>query len=110
MSSPIGLLQEQIQRAEALMGLPNNAPQYENNQYAKAIEEAFKPVIQAEQRSYEQRTGKRPDGDTLINRAFGPANETPVTAFIPLQGPEDKDQHQDMMILFKGIIDIRNTK
>ncbi len=188
MSSPIGLLQEQIQRAEALMGLPNNSPQYkiwcdttarilrdnftseyvemfnafikrldeqvqllhaiiaehnrfhddpavdisrsapfqtydfhrevkavslrlyENKHYAQAIEEAFKRVIQEVKRIYQERTGQVLDGEPLMNRAFGCTNQTPVITFNPLQSPEDRDEQQGMMNLFKGIVGIRNKK
>lgn len=206
MSNPINLLQEQIQRAEALTGLPNNSPQYkiwcdttarilrdnftseyvemfnkpstlrlvrsdiegeaqqafikrldeqvqllraiiaehnrfhddpavdisrsapfqtydfhreikavslrlyENKHYAQAVEEAFKRVIQEVKRIYQERTGQVLDGEPLMNRAFGCTNQTPVITFNQLQSPEDRDEQQGMMNLFKGIVGIRNKK
>lgn len=206
MSNPINLLQEQIQRAEALMGLPNNSPHYkiwcdttvrilrdnftseyvemfnkpstirlvrsdiegeaqrafikrldeqlqllhaiiaeynrfhddpavdisrsvplqaydfhreikavslrlyENKHYAQAVEEAFKRVIQEVKRIYQERTGQVLDGEQLMNKAFGCTNQTPIIAFNQLQSPEDRDEQQGMMNLFKGIVGIRNKK
>ena len=83
---------------------------YEDKHYPQAVEEAFKRVIQEVKRIYKDKTGQVLDGDKLMNTAFGCTNQTPVIAFNQLQSPEDRDEQQGMMYLFKGIVGIRNKK
>ncbi len=83
---------------------------YENKHYAQAVEEAFKRVILEIKRIYQDKTGQLLDGETLMNRAFGCMNQTPVIAFNQLLSREDQDEQQGMMNLFKGIVGIRNKK
>jgi uncharacterized protein (TIGR02391 family) len=83
---------------------------YEDKHYPQAVEEAFKRVIQEVKRIYKDRTGQVLDGTPLMNRAFGCTNQTPVIAFNQLQSPEDRDEQEGMMNLFKGIVGIRNKK
>lgn len=83
---------------------------YEDKYYAQAVEEAFKRVIKEVKRIYQDKTGQVLDGDTLMKKAFGCTNQTPVIAFNQLQSPEDRDEQQGMMYLFKGIVGIRNKK
>jgi len=83
---------------------------YEDKHYPQAVEEAFKRVIQEVKRIYKDKTGDILDGAPLMNRAFGCARQTPVIAFNQLQTPEDLDEQEGMMYLFKGIVGIRNKK
>ena len=83
---------------------------YEDKHYAQAVEEAFKRVIQEVKRIYKAKTGDELDGNPLMNKAFGCANQTPVIAFNQLQSQEDRDEQEGMMCLFKGIVGIRNKK
>ena len=83
---------------------------YEDKYYPQAVEEAFKRVIKEVKRIYKKKTGQVLDGDMLMNRAFGCTNQTSVIAFNALQSPEDRDEQQGIMYLFKGIVGIRNKK
>jgi uncharacterized protein (TIGR02391 family) len=84
---------------------------YEDKHYSQAIEEAFKRVVQEVKRIYEEKTGQAAvDGDSLMNKAFSCANQTPVIAFNQLRTQGDRDEQQGMMNLFKGIVGIRNKK
>jgi uncharacterized protein (TIGR02391 family) len=83
---------------------------YEDKHYAQAVEEAFKRVIQEVKRIYKDKTGQVLDGDPLMNAAFGCTRQTPIIGFNQLQSPEDRDEQQGTMYLFKGIVGIRNKK
>ncbi len=83
---------------------------YEDKYYAQAGVEAFKRVIQEVKRIYKEKTGQVLDGDTLMNRAFGCTNQTPVIVFNQLESQEDRDEQQGIMYLFKGIVGMRNKK
>jgi uncharacterized protein (TIGR02391 family) len=83
---------------------------YEDKHYPQAVEEAFKRVVQEVKRIYKEKTSQVVDGDNLMNKAFGCANQPPVIAFNQLQSLEDRDEQQGMMYLFKGIVGIRNKK
>src|SRR5258708_10687864 len=83
---------------------------YEDKHYPQAVEESFKRVIQEVKRIYKKKTGQVLDGDKLMNTAFGCTNQTPVIAFNQFQSPENRDEQQGMMYLFKGIVGIRNKK
>lgn len=83
---------------------------YENKHYPQAVEEAFKRVIQEVKQIYKKKTDQELDGDRLMNSAFGCTNQTPIIAFNQLATPEDRDEQQGIMYLFKGIVGIRNKK
>lgn len=83
---------------------------YEDKHYTQAVEEAFKRVIVEVKRIYKDKTGQEADGDSLMSKAFGCANQTPVIAFNSLQSQGDRDEQQGIMNLYKGIVGIRNNK
>jgi len=83
---------------------------FEDKYYAQAVEEAFKRVIKEVKRVVKAKTGENLDGDRVMNRAFGFSHQEPVIKFNQLQNQEDEDEQQGMMLLFKGIVGIRNKK
>jgi len=50
------------------------------------------------------------DGDSLVNRAFGCENQTPVIQLNTLQTDAERDEQKGIMFLFKGIVGLRNSK
>jgi uncharacterized protein (TIGR02391 family) len=50
------------------------------------------------------------DGDSLMNRAFGCDNQTPVIQFNDLQTDAERDEQKGFMFLFKGVVALRNSK
>lgn len=45
-----------------------------------------------------------------MNRAFGCTNQTPVTQFNDLLTDADTDDQKGLLMLYKGIVGLRNTK
>jgi uncharacterized protein (TIGR02391 family) len=51
------------------------------------------------------------DGDNLMNQVFGSENNRiPILKFNELQTDADRDEQKGMMLLFKGIVSLRNAK
>ncbi len=50
------------------------------------------------------------DGDRLMNRAFGSEGQAPILAFNTLQTESERDEQKGIMLLFKGIVGLRNSK
>jgi len=83
---------------------------YSSNQYADAVEAAFKEVIKRVKDHVRAKTNTRLDGDRAVNRAFGFENQEPLLKFNSLNGDEEKDEQRGILNLFKGIVGIRNRK
>jgi uncharacterized protein (TIGR02391 family) len=50
------------------------------------------------------------DGDSLMNKAFGCDNKTPVIQFNNLATDSERDEQKGFFFLFKGIVGLRNAK
>jgi len=50
------------------------------------------------------------DGDSLMNKAFGCDNRTPVIQFNNLSTDPEQDEQKGFFFLFKGIVGLRNAK
>jgi uncharacterized protein (TIGR02391 family) len=50
------------------------------------------------------------DGDSLMNRAFGAQNQTPLLRFNSLQTEPERDEQKGLMFLYKGVVALRNSK
>ena len=50
------------------------------------------------------------DGDSLMNKAFGCDNRTPVIQFNNLSTDPERDEQKGFFFLFKGIVGLRNAK
>lgn len=86
------------------MGYP---PQlYRDSHYKQAALEAYIRVIE----EVKARSGLALDGDSLMNRAFGCENQTPVIQFNSLQSQEERDEQKGIMFLFMGVVGLRNSK
>jgi uncharacterized protein (TIGR02391 family) len=48
------------------------------------------------------------EGDTLINAVFGADRRTPILKFNALSNEAERDQHQGIFFLFKGMVCSRN--
>jgi len=74
--------------------------------YKQAAFEAYVRVLE----EVKQRSGLTLDGDPLVNRAFGFENQTAVIQFNALQTAAEKDEQKGILLLFKGIVGLRNSK
>lgn len=83
----------------------------DDGHFAQAVEEAFKRTIN-EVKAHMIRKGQGiyDGGDSLMNHAFGCDGRVPPIRFNALNTPEEKDEQKGMMLLFKGIVGIRNRK
>ncbi|HEV2379021.1 MAG TPA: TIGR02391 family protein [Terriglobia bacterium] len=79
---------------------------YRDGHYKQAALEAYIRVID----EVKGRSGLNLDGDSLMNRAFGSENQTPVIQFNSLQTDAERDEQKGFMFLFKGIVGLRNSK
>jgi uncharacterized protein (TIGR02391 family) len=79
---------------------------YRDGHYKQAALEAYIRVIE----EVKARSGLALDGDSLMNRAFGCENQTPVIQFNSLQTDAGKDEQKGLMFLYKGIVGLRNSK
>jgi uncharacterized protein (TIGR02391 family) len=57
-----------------------------------------------------RKSGLALDGDSLVNRAFGCENQTPLIQFNTLQTDAERDEQKGIMFLFKSIVGLRNSK
>ncbi len=79
---------------------------YRDGHYKQGALEAYIRVIE----EVKTRSGLDDDGDSLMNRAFGCDNRTPVIQFNNLQTEAERDEQRGMMFLFKSIVGLRNSK
>ena len=79
---------------------------YRDGHHKQAALEAYIRVIE----EVRARSGLALDGDSLMNRAFGCENQTPVIQFNSLQSQEERDEQKGLMFLYKGIVGLRNSK
>jgi len=79
---------------------------FRDGHYKQAALEAYIRVIDEVKR----KSGLALDGDSLVNRAFGCENQTPVIQFNTLQTDAERDEQKGIMFLFKGIVGLRNSK
>jgi uncharacterized protein (TIGR02391 family) len=79
---------------------------FRDGHYKQAALEAYIRVIDEVKR----KSGLVLDGDSLVNRAFGCENQTPVIQFNTLQTDAERDEQKGIMFLFKGIVGLRNSK
>jgi uncharacterized protein (TIGR02391 family) len=79
---------------------------FRDGHYKQAALEAYIRVID----EVKTRSGLTLDGDSLMNRAFGCENQTPVIQFNSLQTDAERDEQKGIMFLFKGIVGLRNSK
>lgn len=84
---------------------------YEDKHYAQAVEEAFKRVIKEVKKIVKDKTGKEYiNAVQLMERAFCFSHQEPVIKFNQLQNKEDENEQQGIMLLFNGMVKIRNKK
>jgi uncharacterized protein (TIGR02391 family) len=79
---------------------------YRDGHYKQVALEAYIRVID----EVKARSGLNMDGDSLMNRAFGCENQTPMIQFNSLQTDAERDEQRGFMYLFKGIVGQRNLK
>jgi uncharacterized protein (TIGR02391 family) len=79
---------------------------FRDGHYREAALSAYIRVIDEVKR----KSGLNLDGDTLMNRAFGCDNQTPVIKFNGLQTDAERDEQRGFLFLFKGIVGLRNSK
>jgi uncharacterized protein (TIGR02391 family) len=79
---------------------------FRDGHHKQAALEAYIRVIDEVKR----KSGLVLDGDSLVNRAFGCENQTPVIQFNTLQTDAERDEQKGIMFLFKGIVGLRNSK
>lgn len=79
---------------------------YRNGHYKQAALEAYIRVID----EVRCRSGLPHDGDNLMNHAFGCDNRDPVIRFNSLRSDSEKDEQRGLMLLYKGIVGLRNSK
>ncbi|HXX44880.1 MAG TPA: TIGR02391 family protein [Candidatus Acidoferrales bacterium] len=79
---------------------------FRDGHYKQAALEAYIRVID----EAKARSGLALDGDSLVNRAFGCENQTPVIQFNGLQTDAERDEQKGIMFLFKGTVGLRNSK
>lgn len=74
--------------------------------YKQAALEAYIRVID----EVKHRSGLSLDGDSLMNQAFGSTNRAPVLRFNNLATDAERDEQNGFMLIFKGIVGLRNSK
>jgi len=79
---------------------------YQDGHYKQAALEAYIRVID----EVKTVSGLPDDGDSLMNKAFGADKQTPVIQFNSLSTEPERDEQRGIMYLFKGIVQIRNSK
>jgi uncharacterized protein (TIGR02391 family) len=80
---------------------------YSQGHYREAALNAYIRVIE----EVKSRSGLvNEDGDSLMNRAFGFQNQTPVIRFNSLQTEPERDEQRGLMFLYKGVVALRNSK
>ncbi len=79
---------------------------YRDGHYKQAALEAFIRVID----EVKARSGLVLEGDSLMNHAFGCEGRTPVLQFNSLQTDAERDEQKGLMLLYKGIVGLRNSK
>jgi len=79
---------------------------FRDGHYKQAASEAYIRVIG----EVKQRSGLALDGDTLMNQAFGCTNRAPVLRFNSLATDPERDEQNGFMLIFKGIVGLRNSK
>jgi len=79
---------------------------FEKKEYASAVLEAFKCVINKVKDISNLRDGKSDDG--LMGKVFSPEN--PIIKLNDLSSVSDKDEQRGFMNIFKGIVGLRNLK
>jgi uncharacterized protein (TIGR02391 family) len=80
---------------------------YSQGHYREAALNAYIRVIE----EVKARSGLvNEDGDSLMNRAFGFQNQTPVMQFNSLQTEPERDEQKGLMFLYKGAVALRNSK
>lgn len=79
---------------------------FRDGHYIQAALEAYIRVIE----EVKQRSGLALDGDNLMNQAFGCTNRTPVLKFNSLTSDAERDEQNGFMLIFKGIVGLRNSK
>jgi uncharacterized protein (TIGR02391 family) len=79
---------------------------FRDGHYKQAALEAYIRVID----NVKQRSGLALDGDNLMNQALGCTNRAPVLKFNSLSTDPERDEQNGFMIIFKGIVGLRNSK
>jgi uncharacterized protein (TIGR02391 family) len=79
---------------------------YRDGHYKQAALEAYIRVID----EVKVKSALGIDGDSLMNHAFGCDNRTPVIQFTNLQTEAERDEQKGLMLLYKGIVGLRNSK
>jgi uncharacterized protein (TIGR02391 family) len=79
---------------------------FRHGHYKYAALEAYIRVIN----EVKTKSGLPLDGDSLVNQAFGCDNRTTVIQFNAHQTEAEKDEQRGFMLLFKGIVGLRNSK
>jgi uncharacterized protein (TIGR02391 family) len=79
---------------------------FRDGHYKQAALEAYIRVID----DVKHRSGLALDGDTLMNQTFGCTNRTPVLRFNSLSTDAERDEQNGLMLVFKGIVGLRNSK
>jgi len=79
---------------------------FRGGHYKQAALEAYIRVID----DVKQRSGLALDGDSLMNQAFGCTNRAPVLRFNSLSTEPERDEQNGFMLIFKGIVGLRNSK
>jgi uncharacterized protein (TIGR02391 family) len=79
---------------------------FRDGHYKQAALEAYIRVID----DVKHRSGLGLDGDTLMNQTFGCTNRTPVLRFNSLSTDAERDEQNGFMLVFKGIVGLRNSK
>lgn len=79
---------------------------FRDGHYKQAALEAYIRVID----EVKQRSGLALDGDSLMNHAFGCTNRAPVLRFNSLANSPEQDEQNGFMLIFKGIVGLRNSK
>jgi uncharacterized protein (TIGR02391 family) len=79
---------------------------FRDGHYQQAVLTAYIEVIH----TVKTQSGLALDGDSLMNRAFGCENQTPIISFNALQTAADRDEQKGFMYLFKGLVALRNSK
>lgn len=79
---------------------------FREGNFRQAVLDAFIHLIAA----VKERTGLPYEGDDLMNRAFSFKGGVPPVRFNALNTTEEKDEHQGIWFLFKGVVGMRNYK
>jgi uncharacterized protein (TIGR02391 family) len=79
---------------------------FRDGHFKQAAFEAYIRVID----EVRQRSELALDGDNLMNQAFGCTNRAPVLRFNSLATDPERDEQNGFMLIFKGIVGLRNSK